>query len=483
MLKKTLLYVLCAVTAMLTSCDDTTDYIGSTLTKQEDLVTVSDGIFKISSRSVVVDSVLSRSTLGYLGNVKDPETGTYISSNFITQFHTFENYDFPEESALTYGIKADSCEVRLFYNEYYGDPTAPMKATLYELASPVEENQTFYSIFNPEEKGMVRLAEGSVKISKAYSLKDGNLTDSVRTSDNYVSNISFKLNTPYTDKNGKVYNNYGSYIMQKYYDNPDNFKNSYNMIHNVCPGFYIKTESGVGSMAYIYISQLNTYFTYKDTANHVGIANFSGTEEVRQLTQISNDKSRLQQLAKDKTCTYVKAPAGLYTELTLPVEEICKGHENDSINSAKVILQCLNNNVESEYSFKVPSTLLMVNVDKADEFFEKGKIADNRTTFIASYTSKTNTYTFSNIGELIKSMYNNLPDDAVAREQWKAAHPSWNKVLLIPVKASYSQYNGSNVLSQISHDMSLSSIRLVGGEENPNKDIEISVIYTKFKNN
>lgn len=482
MFKKKILYVCIAVAALLTACDDTTDYIGESLTNQEDLISVSDGLYKIKSRSVVVDSVLSRSILGYLGKVKDPETGTYITSNFMTQFHTFENYEFPDVSMLSKGITADSCQVRLFYNTYYGDPSTPMKATLYELKTPAEENQNYYSSFNPEEKDMIRLAEGAVNVSKVYTLKDGNLTDSVLTSDSYVPNITFNLNNPYTDKDGKKYNNYGTYIMQKYYDHPEYFKNSYSMIHNVCPGFYIKTENGVGSMAYIYISQLNTYFTYKDSVEHQAIANFSGTEEVRQVTQITNDISRIKELADDNTCTYVKSPAGLFTELTIPVEEICNRHEGDSIASAKVVLQCLSSKVDNEYSFSAPATLLMVKADEAKNFFEKNKIADYRTTFVAPYTKSSNTYTFSNIGELVKEMYRNLPADATTREQWKALHPSWNKVLLIPVNATYSTYNSSNVLTKVSHDMSLSSVRLVGGSANPNGDIEISVIYSKFTN-
>lgn len=467
--------------ALLTACDDTTDTLGSSLTKQEDIISVTDGVFKVSSRSVVVDSVLSRNIMGYLGKVKDPETGTYINSNFLAQFHTFENFKFPETSILPKGIQADSCEVRLFYNSFYGDSLTSMKATLYELEKPIEENKKYYTSFNPEAEGYLRLSQNAVKATTTYTLASGNYTDSLRNSEGYANNITFKLNGTYTDRNGKQYSNYGTYLMEKYYDNPENFKNSYNFIHNVCPGFYVKVENGLGCMAYVYLSQLNTYFTYKDSTNHSGIANFSGTEEVRQITQTTNDRKQLQQLASDNTCTYIKAPAGIFTELTLPVEEICDNHENDSINSAKITLQCLANNVTGKYAFSVPSTLLMVKADNANKFFEDNKLPDHRSTFVSAYTSSKNNYTFSNIGELIKNMYKELPANKDSRELWKAQHPNWNKVLLIPVNTSYTTYSTQSVLSHITHDMSLSSVRLVGGSENPNGDIEISVIYSKFK--
>lgn len=477
---KKILFLILGVVCMFTACDDTTDTLGSSLTKQEDLITVSDGIYKITSRSVVADSVLSRNTMGYLGTVKDPETGTYINSNFMTQFHVFENYSLPDKSILSKGIQADSCEVRLFYNSYYGDSLTSMKATLYELEKPAEETRTYYSSFNPEKEGYVRLGENALKVSKAYSLINKNYSDSHRESSNYVDNITFKLNVPYTDRNGKKYNNYGSYLMEKYYKNPDNFKNSYNFIHNVCPGFYIKTENGVGCMAYIYLSQLNAYFTYKDSTEHTGIINFAGTEEVRQVTEVQNDKARIKELAEDNTCTYVKAPAGIYTELTLPVEEICKNHENDSINSAKVVMQCLTNATSGKYAFSVPKTLLMVRSGEAVQFFENNKVANNRTNYVASYSSSTNNYSFNNIGELIKQIYAELPSNEAMREEYKRNNPQWNKVLLIPVSVNYANLGQTTILSRITNDMSLSSVRLVGGSQNPYDDIEVSVIYSKF---
>lgn len=87
-----ILLLLFAVLGLVTACDDTTDTLGSSLTNSEDLITVSDGVFKIVSRSITVDSVLAKNTKGYLGNVKDPETGVYIKSDFITQFHVPETF-------------------------------------------------------------------------------------------------------------------------------------------------------------------------------------------------------------------------------------------------------------------------------------------------------------------------------------------------------------------------------------------------------
>ena len=100
-MKKIIFLSLCVI-SLLASCDDNTDTLGGSLTNTEDLISVSDGVFKVTSRSIVADSVLSRSITGYLGNVKDPETGTYIKSdftfiiynNFIYYFYIFTLYNF-----------------------------------------------------------------------------------------------------------------------------------------------------------------------------------------------------------------------------------------------------------------------------------------------------------------------------------------------------------------------------------------------------
>lgn len=477
---KRTIYILLSAVALLTACDDTTDTIGSSLTNVEDIINVTDNTFRITSRTMKADSVLARSTTGYIGNVKDPETGTYIKSNFATQFHLAEDYAFPEKSMLARGVVSDSCDLRLFFDSYYGDSLATMKATVYEMAKPMEEGVNYYSTFDPEANGMIRIGEGRVQSSKVFSLVNTNIKDSVRYSDSYTNNILFSLNSQYKAADGTVYDNYGSYIMKRYYDNPADFRNSYTFTHNVCPGFYVKMENGVGAMAYIRSSQMNVYYTLHDSIDHSSYNSFAGTEEVRQVTRIVADNDRLDQLVDDPSCTYVKSPAGLFTELTLPVEDVFKGHENDSLNSARIELKCINDKVDSKFAFPKPTTVLLIQKSKIKEFFENKDVPNYRTTFIATYSQTSNSYTFGNVGQLIKHIYESMPADKAQREVWKAQNPDWDKVAIIPVTAGYTTYNSSTIVSSISHDMSLSSTRLLGGEGSDEGEITMYVLYSSF---
>lgn len=479
---KTIIYTVIAIMSCITiaSCDDTTDSIGNSLTDNMDMLKVTTDTFNVATRSIVADSVLSRSTTGYLGKIRDIETGNYITGDFMAQFSTLENYKLPEKDSIVSlqdgEVIADSCSRRLFYTDYYGDSLATMNITAYEMNEPMKEGVKYYSNFDPIAEGLIR--NDGMKVNKTYTLTDLSISDEDRADESsYTPNIKINLNKPYTDKNGVTYNNYGTYIMRMYYEDPDRFKNSYNFIHEVCPGFYFKTNDGIGSMAYITVSQLNIYFRYLNDSTYVGTTSFSATEEVLQTTNISNDKQNIADLANDNTCTYLKTPAGIFTEITLPVDEITENHSNDTINTAKISLTRINNNTHDEYSLSAPSTLLMIPKDSLYTFFENGDNVDYKKSFIATYSSSTNQYTFNNISGMITYMADIKKKGLAENSNWLNEHPDWNRVVVIPVSVTT---NSSSQIVKIVHDMSLTSTKLVGGSENPYEPIKINVIYSKF---
>lgn len=483
------------ICALFTACDDTTDTIGSSLTDNKDLLKITTATFSVASNSFASGAVYSRNTTGYLGKVRDPETGAYITGDFMTQFGTLENYAYPEQDSIASlsdevngvvdgkvqrdYIIADSCSIRLFFTDYYGDSLTTMNLTAYEMATPMEEGVKYYTDFDPKESNLIS-ADG-VKVNKTYTLTDLSVSSDDRSSSSYTPNIKINLNKEFT-KDGKTYNNYGTYVMQKYYEDggANNFKNPYNFIHNVCPGFYFEINDGLGSMAYIVRSQLNIYFRYRSDSIVNGMSTFSGTEEVLQSTTITNDNDKIAEMVNSNECTYLKTPAGIFTEMELPVEEIINGHENDTINTAKIVLSRINNSTHSEYSLDIPSTLLMIPKDSLKNFFENGDIVDYKRSFLASYTTSSDTpncYVFNNISGLVTYMANNMKEGIKSDSDWKSKNADWNKVVIIPVTTTT---NSSGQIVKVVHNMSLTSTRLVKGTKNEDSPVKISVVYSKF---
>ena len=483
-----LLTVLVIAALTFAACDDTTEGIGGSITNKIDNINISNSAFNVTTKSIVAGAVLSRNNTGLIGKMKDPETGNYVKGDYMTQLSVLPTFSVDTldyiKQANNGSIEADSCYLLVSYNASYGDTIAPMKVTAYEMTKPMAEDKEYYSNYDAFKEGWV--SENNQHWSSNYNLSN--------TSD--VKNFKIYLNKKY-EKDGKTYKNYGSYIMQTYAEHPEYFKTNFKFLHNVCPGFYIKNVGGTGNMAKIWNTELIFYWTrhktikakdgVKDsTAVSIGYNRFDGTEEVLQLNKIEN--KNLEELASKQNYTYLKSPAGIFTEVTLPIKDIMKGHEKDTLNTATISFPRLNADEDNPYNFATPSTILMVQKDSLQSFFEKSKLADNRTSYTASYSSTgtyKNAYTFQNIANLVSAMYKN-----------KGKGENWNKVVLVPVNVITTTQGYTTVISKINHDMSLASTRLIVGTDDPNKDyttdqktgkkvasgpIRIKVIYSKFK--
>ena len=483
-MRKWLMAGIAMLTIAISSCDEDTNTMGYSLTSDADRFSLVPDTFLVSTRSIKADSVLARSSYCYLGCIKDPETGAYITSDFTTQFTILENeasYLFAEKQSITSLDAtgepiATECNLNIIINDYMGDSLAAMKLLVEELDKPIEEYRPYYSNFNPEASGYVR--KDGLKQAKVYSMTDMTLSDSlryVRQKNNYYSYISVPLSKQYKAKDGTTYQNYGTYLMRTFYKHPEYFKNSISFIKNVCPGFYIKMVDGQGVMAEILNIQLEIKFKYKvDNKEYEGNKMLYGTEEVMQTTHISNDKSQIDRLVNNNECTYLKTPAGIFTEVTLPVDEIKKGHDNDSIISAKISFQrMVENNDKTEDLLQDASELLMIERDSLYTFFENSNVTNNRTSYLAAYNYTLNTYSYNNISNLINHLYS-------IRDK---GSKNWNKVVLIPVKTSSTSSSSysSSTITGINNEMSITSTRLVGGSANPYAPVRISVIYNQGK--
>jgi len=472
------------LTIAISSCDEDTNTMGYSLTSDADRFSLIPDTFQIdSTKSIKADSVLARSSYSYLGRIKDPETGAYITSDFTTQFTVLEkekNYIFAPKKDIT-SLDTDgepvatSCNLIVIINSYLGDSLTAMKLMVEELDKPIEENKLYYSNFDPEANDYIR--NDGLKQAKMYSMVDLTLSDSARAArlnKNYYSYINIPLNKQYKAKDGTVYKNYGTYLMRTYYQHPEYFKNSISFIKNVCPGFYFKTVDGQGVMAEVLNVQMEVKFKYKSNdKEYDGSKIFYGTEEVMQTTHIANEKGKIDSLVNVKNCTYLKTPAGIFTEVTLPVEQIKKGHINDSILSAKITFQRMADlNKKTDELLSDATQLLMIERDSLYSFFEKNNVTNNRTSFLAVFNATLNTYAYNNISSLINHMW------SIRGKGSK----NWNKVVLVPVKTSTvstSSYTSATVTG-INNEMGITSTRLVGGIKNPDNPT-ISIIYNQSK--
>ena len=485
-MKKLMMAGIAMITIAISSCDDTTTYMGNSLTSSIDKFSISADTFKVYTHSIMADSILGRSSYSYLGCIKDPETGSYITGDYMTQFNILENASsgiFCTQDKVTNHdadgqIIADSCYIRIFVDDYMGDSLTAMKMKITELAKPMEENRLYYTNFDPDEQGYLR-TDGGIQKSVMFSITDLTLSDSIRAinhSSDYYENITIPINEPYTDKEGNSYNNYGTYLMRQYYSHPEYFKNSLTFRNNVCPGFYFQIVDGLGLMAEVERTQLVVYYQYNDTLT--GMSSFNGTDEVLQTTHFTSYRKNLEQLVADETCTYLKAPDGIFTEIQLPIDEIKMTHKadgsvvnhlNDTITQAKIVFHRMNEISDlSDEILEEPDYLLMVMRDSLYSFFENRDLPNNITSYLATYSESKNTYTFNNISGLINKMFEN-----------KGKTENWDKVVLVPVQVTTSTSSSTTTVATVSNAMRTTSVKLVGGRLNQHAPVQLSVVYNQ----
>ncbi len=489
--------LLLAVTAA-ASCDDSTESLGMDVMPATDKVTAEAEVYSLTSTTVKADAVLANTGTCYLGSVTDPDLGVRTTSDFLAQFHLPDFFMLPAKDKIVKDTDgnpvADSLQIVVYFDSYYGDSLSTMKLRVRDLdaARTLAEGEHYYSDLKPSD---FVSASPAVDKTLSYAVKDFTRSDEVTNGSTYYRNVVIKLPQSYANK-----------VVRAYYDNPEHFNNSYSFIHNVCPGFYIEHAGGQGAMVASKLMAMNLYFSYHTTSSAGadsiadGYQRLGATDEVLQCTRTESDfpAGLSEENLSELSYTYVKSPAGLYTELTLPVSDIVDGkdgsgtHYNDSINQAQLTLRSYNTESGSEYSLPAPSTLLLLRKDRLKDFFEGDNLPDSRESYIASYTSAYGVYTFSNIAQLVTVMKNERDKEALVDvkdtqaqrkakyDAWEAAHPDWNKVLLVPVQADYtttSSSSSSSVLSRLRHEMGLYSAKLQGGKD---VKIDLNVIYGRF---
>lgn len=443
-MKKYFVYILTMLFCLI-ACDDNTGSLGGSIIPDQDIINVDTATYWATSKSIAVDSVLGKTNKVYLGRFTDPQTKTMFEADFIAQFNCEEGGQvFPEETKEEDVVKV---ELRLFFTEYFGDPTNTMTAEVYALSNTLQEGERYYTNLDPTKY----YNPDSLLATKVYTTTDYTLEDSELEDSEHYSNVNIPLPV-----------GIGTEIVKKYRENKDFFANASSFIENVCSGFYVKTIGGDGTVLYVDQATLNIHF--RDTkSDSIFVTQFAGSEEVLQINRFYTDRSSIESLIAEDTWTYLKTPAGIFTEVTLPIDKIVADIEekNDSINAAKIAFTCYNNE-ESDYPFGTPKTLLMVHKDEMYTFFENNDLTDNISSFYTTHNSTYNNYEYSNIARLITYC-----------ESKKGESENWNKVVLIPVTTIA---DSNNSIVNFRHDFSLNSIRLVG-----NKDkIKIRLITSGF---
>lgn len=471
--------------ATLYSCDDTTTGIGD-FVADTDEITASAQTFEATTKTLKYtdlnpNGVFSRTSNAYLGKFTDPDFGTY-TTDFITQINCTEDFEFPETMQ-----DIVSTTLELSYSSFFGDSLAPMRVRVDMLNREIDDDGEdlglYYTSYNPEDfynKNEEALAE------QDYAVRDNSWTkeeiDSIKKANGYYPPLVIDLDKA---RKAKGEETFSAFLKRKYNEDKKNFKDSYSFIHNVLPGFYVHNTSGEGSILYIGAIWLRMKVSYLiesssgkvDSLVYTSIP-FAATNEVYMSTRLSNFGDNLEKLAAETHNTYLKTPAGLCTEVKLPLKEMYEALGNDTLNSVSMSFtkykNISENSANNPYKMGTPKNLLLIRKSEVNDFFEQKQNYDSKTSFLGTYSSTTNSYSFSQVNRLISQIFSDMRTKEEPAEGWD----EYNTLVLIPVKTE-TDSQGNTI--GLSHDLEVNSAKLVGGEDG--EKIKMEVIYTKPKFN
>ena len=464
-------------------CDDNTGALGEDIFPDSDKVSVGANTFSIATNSILVDSVYARTSTAFLGKYTDPDFGSF-EADFLTQFNCTDTFKLrqPYNKIVPNTIKSN---IVFYYSHdgFFGDSLNACRLSIYELNKVLEGGSaSYYTDIDPKDYYDVN---SQPLAQKAYSVRDPSISDSLW----HIIYPYVQVNLPQT---------LGERIVDLTDTNPEYFKDSETFVEKVFKGIYVKADHGDGTILYIdkvsliisadvYVDSLGFFpikrrasgYGDQDSINYnMGLAQFSATKEVVQSNRFLNSGT-LKELVDNRNYTFLKSPAGIFTEATLPIEDVIAQNGADTLNSVKVTFTNYNTISETNkpYKMPLPGTVLMVRKKDMHTFFEKNQLPDNITSFTASNSK--NQYVFNNINRLVTTCINEKTDGISKDPDWIRKNPDWDKIVLIPVTLTQNTSSTSVVTVAVRHDLKMTSARLEGGLDGPKLDME--VIYSKLK--
>ncbi|MBB4034602.1 hypothetical protein GGR21_000489 [Dysgonomonas hofstadii] len=456
---KTLLSLAVALFAVVSiSCDDNLSSLGGNIQPDgDDIMAGGDTVYVKAKTVSFKDSIYARTTRGMLGEYVDPVFGK-IKSDYLCEFF------YPKDTVkpfLDNVLSIDSVFLNTGFITFYGDSVSPMGVSVYEITSPLVP--FFFTSIDPAKYcDMTKVLGQSI-----FTIQ--NVPDTI---DSGYKTLKTRLDLSLGDR---IYNEW--LTKKETFESPEAFKEFFK-------GVYITTTFGSGSLIQTEFTEMDVHYTYTgrnsdDTADSIRstLLRLSVTPEVIQMNRIKNDFSNMEDTDYNNEKTYMKTPAGLYTELTIPLGEILdKIGKDKTLNAVNFVMKGFTEE-EDKLDTQRPNTILLINKDSLENFFYKRKLHDNVTSFIMSWNSSTssgvyNSYDFGNIAAAVNHYADYYKNEAVIPDL---------KYLMIPISISTttSSSTGSTQVTNIYNLMSPTSAILRTDPDN----MKMSIVYSKYNNN
>lgn len=416
---------------------------------------------------MTLNNVFVNSSYAYLGSIPNEDYGE-VKSEYISQLYVPSGFKFAQEVKDN---RIDSLFITLYYNSYTGDGKQPMQVKAFRIKHPLPDGD-HYSIGDISKY----IDDAELLGEVSYIASSGN-----SSAGENMSTIRIPLSRS---------------LGQELYDKSksgDPVFASQAAFDRYFSGIYFSNGAGKGSILRISRTALTFYFqtknprytqenASKETPEWITtIQELSHTNEVPQASRYGNyDLEKITGSAEALGgYAYVKAPAGVFTEVTIPTTRLVSLLKEEpgyvkELNAAPLTIVG-EGDKDSDYLLSAPQNLILLPRDSVQRFFEKEYTELN--TRMTAYVSATTihgsaTYSFGNIAPLLL-------------EHLKAKPGEDLRVVLIPIERTvrnsqpYGGVSGpAEISSSVSNQILPAAVRFATkGEINK----ELPIVITKRK--
>ena len=459
--------VLVAITCYWTACKDDVTTTGQSVLEPADEIIVMTDTFSIRSMVDSCAAIISQADSFLLGEI-ETDYGL-LRASILTQFACPEGYQYPADFAVD---SVDSVCLFMYYSSWMGDGNSPMAISAYMMdKGTFQYSGTYPTDLNIDDY----CSRDSDILTNHHIIIASEKLDSIRNGEGvYIPMLRMRVNDDFMHHFASI---------QSFKD-----QESFNQVFK---GLLIETSFGSSTMLNITDIALGVYyrFAYQKAGKDTVVQDmkvFYANSEVRTVNHLDYQDKQVwvENLQKDSdTYNYIIAPAGVYTRLQFPMEQIANSinsylpEKRPYVNKAAVRVYVENMSTGSTTNMtrndwlRPANYMLLIKESSMERFFKNRELPSDTCALLSQLTQSVDS-----IGDAIY-FYSYDLSDFLTNQLRQASNDSILNMLLVPVSVETSLTSSStSVVSSVRQQQTMSATKIRSAKNG----MKLELVYSGF---
>lgn len=454
-------FPLLAIMLLWTACKDDVTTTGESILDENDAIIVLADTFSISSAVDSCDAIISQADSFLLGEI-ETDYGV-LRASVLTQLACPEGYTYPE------GFTVDSICLFMYYSSWVGDDKSPLAINAYLM----DKNTFRYNSTYPTDLNIDDYCTRSKSILTNHRIVVASeKRDSIlNTNGQYVPMVRMRVNDDFMQDFASITN----------FESQDKFNEQFK-------GLLLETSFGSATMLNISDVALGVFyhFQYNKAGKDTTVSDmkaFYANSEVRTVNQLvyRDKKEWVETLQQDSdTYNYIIAPAGVYTRLRIPMEQIADKIitrtelKRPYVNKAEIRVSVMNMNPDNNdrNDWLLPSShMLLIKEKSMTRFFKNRELPSDTCALLGQLTQGVDS-----VGDAIY-YYSYDMSDFLTNQLRKEENDSILNMLLVPVTINTTTTNTSaNAVTSVRQQQTISATKIRSAKNG----MKLEIVYSGF---